>query len=500
MAELGQSSPAMTRAGTMRQKTDISAPRPLTARHAPAPHRRIAVGLLLGIGLGALGACATVPDVEPVMAQSANSDAKPQLAGARGPLSAEQSKAVLDRLRAQAPDSDILQRHLAIEEAIAESPLVVGNRTRILRDGTATFGAMFAAIRGARDHVNLEYYIVEDIDSGGKHLGDLLLAKRAQGVQVNVIYDSYGSNATPAAFFDRLKAGGINIVDFNPVNPLEAKAVVSPNDRDHRKILVVDGATAIVGGVNLSATYQVRSFAKSGAIEGKPSEFWRDTDLQIDGPAVAQLQTLFLEHWSAQKGQPLDQAKFFPVIPPKGGEVVRTLGSAPKDAVPRYYVTMLSAIRTAEQSISLSTAYFVPTEKEVADLIAAARRGVAVRLLLPGESDSELALTVGRSNYHELLEAGVKIYETPNEILHSKVAVVDGVWTIIGSSNFDRRSVLFNDEVDTVVLGRETGQQIEAMFEDDFRQATPMDLATWKDRPLPTKIKEIFYSVWQNQL
>jgi cardiolipin synthase len=483
----------------MNGKPDIPARRSASGL-APLSGRRVAAGLLLGIGLGVLAACGSVPNVEPVIDQSANADAKPQLAGARGPLSAEQSKAVLDKLRAQAPDSDILQRHLAIEEAVAESPLAVGNRTRILRDGAATFSAMFAAIRGARDHVNLEYYIVEDVESDGEHLGDLLLAKRAKGVQVNVIYDSYGSNATPAAFLDRLKAGGINVVDFNPINPLQANAPSSPNDRDHRKILVVDGTIAIVGGVNLSATYEVRPLAKSGAIEGKPSEFWRDTDLQIEGPAVGQLQRLFLEHWSAQKGPPLDQAKFFPTVPAKGGEVVRILGSTPKDAVPRYYVTMLSAIRNAEQRIFLSTAYFVPTEKEVADLIAAARRGVDVRLLLPGESDSDLALTVGRSSYRELLEAGVKIYETRNEILHSKSAVVDGVWTVIGSSNFDRRSVIFNDEVDSVVLGRETGQQMEAMFEDDFKQATPIELAAWKDRPLPTRLKEILYSAWQNEL
>lgn len=161
---------------------------------------------------------------------------------------------------------------------------------------------------------------------------------------------------------------------------------------------------------------------------------------------------------------------------------------------------MLSAIRTAEQRISLSTAYFVPTEEEVADLIAAARRGVELRLLLPGESNSELALTVGRASYRKLLEAGVKIYETRNIILHSKAAEVDGVWTIIGSSNFDHRSVIFNDEVDSVVLGRETGSQMDAMFEDDFKQATPIDLASWKDRPLSTKIKEIVYSLWQQQL
>jgi cardiolipin synthase len=462
--------------------------------------RCVARGLLLALGVSALGGCASVPNVEPIINQSANTGAEPQLVGARGPLSAEQSKATLDKLRAQAPDSDILQRHLAIEDAVAESPLVVGNRTRILRDGSATFSAMFAAIRSARDHVNLESYIVEDVESDGERLGDLLLVKRGKGVQVNVIYDSYGSNATPAAFFDRLKAGGINIVDFNPVNPLGVTAGSSPNDRDHRKILIVDGATAIVGGVNLSATYEVHSLAKSGAIKGKPADYWRDTDLQVDGPVVAQLQKLFLEHWSDQKGPPLNQANFFPSVPPKGDEVVRVLGSTPKDAVPRYYVTVLSAIRNAEQRIWMATAYFVPTQKEVEDLVAGARRGVDVRLLLPGQSDSDLAFTVGRSYYRQLLEGGVKISETRNEVLHSKVAIVDGVWTIIGSSNFDRRSVLFNDEVDSVVLGRETGQQIEAMFEDDFKRATAIELATWEDRPLPAKIKEILYATWQNQL
>ena len=495
----------------MHPKADASAPHPLTARPTPAPRRRLhrrpnrrviarlLLGIGLGIGLAALDGCATVPDVEPVLNRSAAANATPQLTGARGPLSMEQSKAILDKLRAQAPNSDILQRHLSIETAIAESPLVVGNRTRILRNGAATFRAMFAAISGARDHVNLEYFIVEDVESDGKRLGNLLLAKRAQGVQVNVIYDSYGSNATPTAFFDRLKAGGINVVEFNPPNPLASNTEFAPDDRDHRKILVVDGATAIVGGVNLSTTYSIRH-AKSGAIESKPSEFWRDTDLEIEGPAVAQLQKLFLEHWSAQNGAPLDQAKFFPAVKPKGDEIVRILGSTPKDAVPRYYVTMLSAIRTAEQRITLATAYFVPTAREIDDLVAAARRGVEVRLLLPGESDSELALTAGRSKYHDLLEAGVKIYETRHEILHSKNAVIDGVWTVIGSSNFDRRSVILNDEVDSVVLGRETGRQMEAMFEDDFKQATPIDLATWKDRPVSTKIREMFDTLWQNQL
>ena len=451
-------------------------------------------------GLARSAACGSVPNVEPVINQSANAGAKPQLAGARGPLSAEQSKAILDKLRAQAPDSDVLQRHLAIEEAIAESPLVVGNRTRILRDGAATFRAMFAAIRGARDHVNLEYYIVEDVESDGEHLGDLLLAKRAKGVQVNIIYDSYGSNATPAAFFKRLKEGGINVVDFNPVNPLEANSV-TPDDRDHRKILVVDGATAIVGGVNLSATYEVQPARKIRRdrrqtvrilARYRPADRWtsggpapeavpRALD-RAEGPAARRSQ--FLSHRPAE-GQ-------------RSRSRPRQHAQGCRAALLRDHALGDPQCRAAH--LDGDGLFRADRRRRSSDLVAAARRGVDVRLLLPGESDSDLALTVGRSNYRELLEGGVKIYETRNEILHSKAAVVDGVWTIIGSSNFDRRSVIFNDEVDSVVLGRETGQQMEAMFEDDFKQATPIDLATWKDRPLPTKIKEIFYNAWQNQL
>ena len=200
---------------------------------------------------------------------------------------------------------------MAIEQAVAESPLVAGQSTRLLKDGVTTFRAMFAAIGRAKHHINLEYFILEDVESDGVHLGDLLLAKRAQGVEVNVIYDSFGSGDTPKAFFERLKAGGVNVVEFNPLNPLKAKVGYSPNNRDHRKILVADGSTAIVGGVNLSTTYQANPIGKSGAIPGRPAAHWRDTDLEITGPVVAQLQTLFADHWREQHGPPISDAGGF---------------------------------------------------------------------------------------------------------------------------------------------------------------------------------------------
>ena len=235
--------------------------------------------------------------------------------GARGPLTAQQSRALLERISTEAGDAGMLKRHVAIEEAVAESPLVAGNQTHLLADGVETFPAMFRAIKNAKDHINLEYYIFEDIENDGEKLGDLLITKRQEGVAVNIIYDSYGSDSTKADFFTRLKEAGINLVAFNPVNPLDPQSL---NNRDHRKMLVADGAKAIVGGINLSTTYQSSSFGKSGNVKGKPDERWRDTDIEIDGPVVAQLQTLFLDHWNTQKGAAARRPELLPCRPTPG--------------------------------------------------------------------------------------------------------------------------------------------------------------------------------------
>ena len=367
----------------------------------------------------------------------------------------------------------------------------------MLADGAETFPAIFAAIKGAKNHINLEYYIVEDIQSGGERLSDLLIDKKNQGVAVNVIYDSFGSESTPIALFGRLKTAGINVVAFNPLNPLDPHAL---NNRDHRKLLIVDGAKAIVGGINLSTDYQSSAPGRSISAGKTRTEAWRDTDLEIDGPVVTQLQAYFLQHWAEQKGPVLADTGFFPMIPPAGTEVLRIIGSAPEQSIPRYYVTLLSAIRNAEKTIWISAAYFVPTEDEKNDLIAAARRGVDVRLLLPGDSDSPLALAVGHSNYSDLLQAGVKIYETQDLVLHSKTAVIDDVWSVLGSSNFDHRSVLFNDEIDAVVLGNATAQELQKMFERDIQKAHPVDVATWRERPVTQRLGELFSTLWQNLL
>jgi cardiolipin synthase len=455
--------------------------------------------LLLALCAGA-AACTAVPDVSASVDQSSAATARPQIMGARGPLTVKETKALFYRMGAAGHDTDALQRHLLVEQAVAETPLVAGNGTRVLRDGPATFRAMFAAIRGAKENINLEYFIFEDVESDGQKLSDLLVEKKAKGVTVNIIYDSFGSDSTPAAFFDRLRNAGISLLQFNPINPLDAVTTYSLNDRDHRKILIVDGATAIVGGVNLSSTYQSSSFGKSGAPKGEALEYWRDTDLEIDGPVVAQLQTLFLDHWRDQKGPALNTANFFPKIAAKGTEVVRIVGSTPDESLPRYYVTLLSAIRSAEKTIWLDAAYFVPTTREEEDLKDAARRGLDVRILVPDKSDSDRSLAVQHSHYSALLEAGVQIYESHGEVLHSKAVVIDGVWSVIGSSNFDHRSVIYNDEVDAVVLGSDTGNALAAMFEADIKRARQIQAAAWRDRPFSEKLNEQFSRIVQNLL
>jgi cardiolipin synthase len=466
--------------------------------------RNVGGGLLLCL---ALGACAHVPVVNEADLLKASAGSQIKVFGARGPLSAKQSKAILAQLAAQAPNAGALERHLAVEQVVAESPLFTGNQVRILRDGGETFPAMFAAIREAKSYVYLEYYIFEDVSCDGESLSDLLVQQSRAGVHIRVIYDGIGSISTDSNFFEKLTAAGVEVVEFNPLSPWRHHSAW--NERDHRKLLVADGKVAILGGVNLSSTYESApsvGFGSSNSAAIKPGpaqtgEVWHDTDIEISGPVVPELERLFREHWREQAGVALAaEADPAPTTQPPGDEVVRILGSSPVKLKRRYYVTVISAIRNAESSIWITGAYFVPTHQEKEGLIAAARRGVDVRLLLPSRSDSGPALAVQRSHYEELLRAGVKIYERDDGILHSKTMVIDQVWSIVGSSNFDHRSVLFNDEVDAVVLGKETGAKLAADFQADLQHAHPIDLNEWRHRSALEHLREGFWKLLETLL
>ncbi len=453
--------------------------------------------VLLGSCLLAATGCATLPDTEALRERHRGQQTR--FENALGPISSSKSAAILAGLKRQSGDIDILEKHLALEQAINDSPLLVGNKVILLQDGAQAYPAMFAAIRSARDHINLESYMIED-DEVGRQFAELLLQQQARGVQVNVIYDSVGGFNTPKAFFERLTQAGIAVLEFNPVNPLAAKAPWLINNRDHRKLLVVDGRTAFVGGINISSVYSSGSIARRAGKAGGNGTAWRDTDLQLQGPVVGELQKLFLQTWEKQRGKPLAAKNYFPALQAQGSEIVRAIGSTPDDPYSLMYLTLISAIDNAERQVYLTNAYFVPDPQLLKSLRAAAARGVDVRLVLPGHSDSDLVFHAGRSHYASLLEAGVKLYERAGAMLHAKTAVIDGVWSTVGSTNLDWRSFLDNDEVNAVVLGREFGQQMQAAFALDIAASQPIDRQQWAERPLLMRLKEVGARLWERML
>jgi len=440
-----------------------------------------------------LTACSSLPQVAP---NTAPATTPTQVEGPRGPLPASRSREILAGLERGADDTGIFDRHLAVEQAVTGTPLVSGNRVRLLEDGPDTYRAMFAAIAAASDHINMETYILED-DEVGRLFADALIAKQRQGVQVNLIYDGVGTLGTPEEFFQRLRDSGIRTLQFNPVNPATAKAGWEVNQRDHRKLLIVDGRTVFLGGINISSVYSGGSSHRAPKAGTDGEQPWRDTDLQIEGPVVAEFQKLFLATWLAQKGEPLAPRIFHPTLQVQGKEVVRAIGSSPDDEFSLIYVTLLSAIGSAETEVWLTNAYFVPDPQLLAALKAAAARGVDVRLVLPGRTDSALVFHAGRSYYDQMLQDGVVIFERRDALMHAKTAVIDGVWSTVGSTNFDWRSFLHNQEVNAVVLGTEFGDRMRASFADDVAQSEQITLEQWRQRSYVLRIKEWFARLWQ---
>jgi cardiolipin synthase len=441
--------------------------------------------------------CASLPDSAAVIERHAGQQARFETA--RGPISAKRSAAIVEQLKRRSGDLDILDKQIALEQAISDSPLLLGNKVKLLQDGAETYPAMFAAIRSARDHINLESYIIED-DEVGHQFAELLLERQARGVQVNVIYDSVGGISTPKAFFDRLRAGGIAVLEFNPVNPFASMTPWLINNRDHRKLLVVDGRIAFIGGINISSVYSGGSVSTSASKPVKTENPWRDTDLQLEGPVVGELQKLFMDTWQKQKGKPLAAKDYFPVLQAVGNEIVRSIGSTPDDPFSLMYLALISAIGNAEKQVYLTNAYFVPDPQFLKALTDAAARGVEVRLILPSRSDSALVFHAGRSNYSDLLKGGVQIYEREGAVLHSKTSVIDGVWSTVGSSNLDWRSFTDNDEVNAVVLGRDFAQQMLAAFARDLEASRAIDPQKWEQRSFEVRLKEWASRLWERLL
>lgn len=457
-----------------------------------AGYSRVAARLMCLLAAGALAACASVPDSEQRQARKVQAG----LSADSGWASYERGKAIA----ARAPDArnkDFLARHQAVEEAISGAPLVAGNDVHLLADGPATYRAMLESIAHARRYVHMETYIFDD-DDEGRRFADALIAARQRGAAVAVMIDAVGTLGTADTLFDRMREAGVQVVVFNPVNPVRARAGWSPNQRNHRKILVVDGLVGYLGGLNVSSVY---SSGSNPGKDGRESQPWRDTHIRIEGPAVAELERVLLAGWESQKGPPLEHTDFFPQVPRQGDLAVRILANQP-DRSDGYtvYLTLMSAFESAQTSIHITMAYFVPDPAFIEVLMNAARRGVDVVLVLPGFSDSSLVFHAGRSHYEDLLEAGVKIYERRDALLHAKTAVVDGVWSTVGSSNMDWRSFALNYEVNAVILGPRFGAEMEALFERDVAAAQQVTLQEWRARGADDRFMEFFSRLFERWL
>jgi cardiolipin synthase len=443
-----------------------------------------------------VSACAALPEVPDHPAQRASEPVRVE--GARGPMSKAQSDAVLERLDQGDQPTDIFRWHLAHEEAITGSPLVAGNRVQLLQDGPQTYEAMFKAIGAARDHVNVETYILED-DEVGRRFAELLIGRQRAGVQVHLIHDAVGTLGTPREFFERLKAAGVQVLEYNPVNPSRAGVQGwDPNERDHRKLVVVDGRVAFLGGINISSVYSGSSFGKrqqptraDGALP------WRDTHLQVEGPVVAELQKVFLATWERQAGRPAVPRQYFPKLQPVGREVVRAVATTPAEQSTELYQTLLSAIDSARTEVLITNAYFAPDPQMLAALKKASARGVDVQLLLPSKTDSWLIFHAGRSYYEGLLAAGVRIHERRGALLHAKTAVIDGVWSTVGSANLDWRSFLHNQELNAVVLGADFGRRMREVFFEDLKQSQAITAEQWRRRSPWLRVQEGSARLWE---
>ena len=438
---------------------------------------------ILSLGNG----CATLPNASEVIDEAPTDQEPRQIESSKGLLSPQKSKAIMERLKRSVDPTDILERHNAVVESVTESPLTKGNKVTLLVNGQAAYAAMFKAIQDARDHINLETFIIED-DETGRKFADLLLQKQAEGVQVNLIYDSVGSYSTPTVFFQHLRDKGIQVVEFNPINPLKAHKHWILAHPDHRKILIIDGKVAITGGINISKVYSSTPFHRDP--DEKMPLPWRDTDVQIEGPAVAEFQKLFLDTWQKQKGPTLSKRNYFPDQKEEGNALVRVVGSTPGQDNRLPFIVYVSAITFAEHLIHITNSYFIPDDQIVKALTYAVERGVDVKIILPGITDSQLALYAQRYHYSGLLKSGVKIYEHGTSLLHAKTAVVDEVWSTVGSTNMDFLSLLNNDEVNAVILSREFAVEMEKMFVSDLADSRQIHLDEWEKRPLLQRFRE----------
>ena len=378
-------------------------------------------------------------------------------------------------------------------EAHTDAPIVAGNRIEILLNGDETFPTMLRDIRAAKSTITFAQYLYE----GGSIARDIAqaFAERCRaGVKVNVLLDDYGAGSAPADIIDIMKQGGCEVEYFRRV---DAAGIVFPwkllryDYRSHRRVLVIDGKIGFTGGYGISDAW-------TG--DGRTPDHWRDTNVRIEGPVVIFLQAAFAESWLEATGIAIGGENYFPRLNPVGNITGQIVKSSPTGGSFQNYMLFLLSINSAKKSILITNPYFMPDDVMTEALVKAGGRGVSVEILLPGEIDSQITYTVSRSHYGPLLLGGVHIYEYKASLLHAKTIVVDGVWSTIGSTNFDNRSFALNQEINLTIYNREVAQRLERIFADDLKYSEPISYEQWQSRSLFERVMEIFAFPIKEQL
>ena len=363
------------------------------------------------------------------------------------------------------------------------NPVVRGNSAALLKNGDEIFPAMTKDIREAKRSVNLETYIFQP-DKAGQEFAAAMIAAATRGVEVRLLIDAWGSKL--GELEQPLKDAGVNVRVYRP---LRLFSIYKVGKRTHRKILVIDGRVAYTGGLGIDERWMG---------DARNSHEWRDTQIRIEGPVAAQMQAVFSEDWTYTTGEILAGDKFYPQIDAAGTMSAQAIKASRGDASSLAKMSYFMAIKSATKSIHIANAYFLP-DRQVRDaLVAAVKRGVSVEIMVPGRHiDLPPVRFASWMHYGKMLEGGVKIYEYKHTMMHNKTMVIDGVYSTIGSINFDARSMNRNEEESVAVYDRAFAEKMEAMFADDKKNCKEITYDVWSHRGADKRAAELVSWIWE---
>lgn len=382
-----------------------------------------------------------------------------------------------EKIRSKLPIINLLLRN-------SKALLTTRNRTAILNNGNDTFVSIKAWLNKAKDHIHLEYYIIDD-DRIGNEVREILISKAREGVKVRLIYDDVGCWKLGKKFLASLENAGVELYPFMEVRfPFLANRI---NYRNHRKIIVIDGRVGFVGGINIADRY----------IHGNEEiPFWRDTHMRIEGEAVNSLQVVFIIDWYFVSGQVLGDRKYFPATRIQNTQLVQITASGPDSDWASIMQAYFSAISTATRYIYITVPYFIPNESILTALKTVALSGIDVRMIIPGKSDSFLAFNGTMSYVDELLEAGIRVFYYQKGFIHSKLIMVDDVFASVGTANMDIRSFDDNFEVNALIYDEQLCTELKNYFIEDMSHCIEADRGEQRKRSYKTKFAESFARIF----